>query len=318
MLKKFLGGKKNNSLNNSYCVMGSNVIDETIELGEKLSDVNLGEKIRIKEDFKKTVGGGGVNISIAISKLGGKVSYLGKHSFDSYDLVKSDLEKNNVNCIKSKLSDVGCAKSVILDTEDSDRVIFTFRGQNSLLEMSDFDIDNINCDYFYLTSLQGKSFETQMDFIDKMKNKNSDSIFCYGASSTLVGKEKRLNELIKKCDIIILNLDEAKILSGCSEINDCLKNIFYLGVSVVVITDGKNGSYVFDGKRDYFSPCVKSKVIDATGAGDCYGATFFYFYTNGYSIEECMKFASLNSSNVVSFKGAHLGLLNFESIVSKK
>lgn len=315
MLKKILNFGEKSSSNNSYCVMGSNVIDETIELGEKLSDVQLGEKIRIGSDFKKTVGGGGVNISIAISKLTGTVSYLGKHSFDSYDLVKSDLEKNNVNCIKTKLSDVGCAKSVILDTEDSDRVIFTFRGQNSLLEMSDFNIDNINSNYFYLTSLQGKSFETQMEFIDKIKHKNPDSIFCYGASSTLVGKEKRLNDLIEKCDIIILNFDEAKILSGCLEISDCLKNIFYLGLKLVVITDGKNGSYVYDGKKEYFSKCVKSKVIDATGAGDCYGATFFYFYTNGYSIKDCMKYASINSSNVVSFKGAHLGLLELKNLI---
>jgi phosphoglycerate kinase len=302
-----------------YFVMGSNVLDETIDLGEKLSDINLGDKIRVSKNFKKTVGGGGVNISVALSKLGARVDYLGKHSYDSYDIVKSDLDKSGVNCVESKISKVGCAKSVILDTKDSDRVIFTFRGQNSLLDISDFDINSFKSNYFYLTSLQGKSFETQLKFVDKIKKRNSKSIFCYGASSALVGKEPKLNNLIKKCDIVILNFDEAQILSGEDSISNCLRKIYDIGLSVVVITDGSNGSYVFDGSKEYFCSGVKpKKVVDATGAGDCFGATFFYFYTKGYPISKAMEFASKNAVSVISKKGAHLGLLGFDELVSKK
>ena len=206
---------------------------------------------------------------------------------------------------------------MILDTEDHDRVIFTFRGQNSYLEFNDFDFDKINSKFYYFTSLQGKSFETQIKLINEIRSKNNSAIFCYGASSTLVGKEPKLNNLIKKCDIIILNLDEARILSGCKNVIDCLKNIYYLGLRVVVITDGANGSYVYDGEKDYFSKSLGSVAVDATGAGDCYGATFFYFYCNNYSIKDCMKFASKNSGSVISKVGAHIGLLGFDEIVNE-
>jgi phosphoglycerate kinase len=301
-----------------YFVMGSNVLDETIDLDEKLADVSLGEKIRVSKDFKKTVGGGGVNISLALSKLGARVDYLGKHSFDSYNFVKSDLEKGGVTCVDSKISKVGCAKSVILDTRDNDRVIFTFRGQNSLLDMSDFDINSFKSNYFYLTSLQGRSFDTQLKFIDKIRRRNKKAIFCYGASSTLVGKEPRLNSLIKKCDIIILNFDEAQVLASCDSIGDCLRKIYSIGLSVVVITDGSNGSYVFDGEKEYFYAGEKPRrVVDATGAGDCFGATFFYFYTKGYPIKKAMEFATKNAVSVIGKKGAHLGLLDFSSITKK-
>jgi phosphoglycerate kinase len=299
-----------------YFVMGSNVIDETIDLGEKLSEVHLGEKIRVSKDFKKTVGGGGVNISVALSKLGARVDYLGKHSYDSYDVVKKDLEQAGVVCVDSKISKVGCAKSVILDTEDNDRVIFTFRGQNSLLEMSDFDINSFKSNYFYLTSLQGKSFDTQLKFVDEIKKRNKKAIFCYGASSSLVGKEPKLNNLIKKCDIIILNFDEAQILVGKDSMSECLKSIYDFGVRLVVITDGSNGSYVFDGKKEYFFTGEKPKhVVDATGAGDCFGATFFYFYTKGYPIKKSMEYATKNAVSVISKKGAHLGLKSLKELL---
>ena len=301
--------------NCDYVVMGSNVLDETVELGEKFSDVNLGDKIRVSEDFKKTIGGGGVNISIALARLGAKVDYLGKHSFDSYQLVKEDLRANRVGVVESKISDVGCAKSVILDTEDSDRVIFTFRGQNSLLKITDFNVESFKSNFYYLTSLQGESFKTQLKFVDLVRKRNPDAVFCYGASSSLVGKEPKLLNLVKKCDIIILNLDEARILSGKYLMTDCLKKIYSFGLSLIVVTDGKNGSYVFDGNEIYFSKCLSSKVVDATGAGDCYGGTFFYFYSKGYSIKDAMKFASRNAASVVSKKGAHLGLLDFKSLV---
>lgn len=299
-----------------YVVMGSNVLDETVEVPSNFSDVSLGDKVRVEKNFLRTVGGGGVNISIALSKLGGKVDYLGKHSFDSYDLVKKDLGAAGVKLIESKVSRVGCAKSVILDTKDHDRVIFTFRGQNSLLEMSDFDIKSFRSNFYYLTSLQGKSFDTQIKFIDKIRARNKRAVFCYGASSSLVGKEKRLLELIKRCDVLILNYEEAQILSGEESISDCLKKIYGFGLSLVVMTDGCNGSYVYDGSREYFSSSVRAKrVVDTTGAGDCFGGTFFYFYTQGYGIKKAMELAAKNSSSVVSKKGAHLGLLSFDDLV---
>ena len=87
---------------------------------------------------------------------------------------------------------------------------------------------------------------------------------------------------------------------------------------VVVITDGGNGAYAFDGKNYYFCPVFNSKVISTLGAGDAFASTFCAALSRtNKNVGESLMYASVNSASVVSKFGATEGLLNFDKIELK-
>lgn len=332
-LVSFLSGEKLPgvvALENSYkkhekecydmVIVGSNTIDYCVKVDKEYADIKLGDKIKVKEDFKQTIGGGGVNVSIGMSRLGGHVGYLGKISHESQDFIKGNLSKNKVSIIPTKLSKRPVAKGILIDTADNDRIILSYRGQNAYLEESDIHFDDLNSNNFYFTSLTGTSFKTLLSLAKKIKKKDNTKI-CYNPSLYLIqNNQKEVQKLVKLVDVLILNLEEAQEITRRESVSDCLKEICSLGPTLVVITCGALGAYCKkrdEGKKErieFFQRALSSKVVDTTGAGDSFAATFFYYITKNYHIEKALCLAAKNSASVVSKVGATEGLLYSEDL----
>ncbi len=301
-----------------FVVVGSNTQDVDVSVPATFSDFHLGDKIRIEEDFKTVIGGGGVNVSLCLSRLGARVAYLGKLSYENADVIRDVLAKDKVDLIESKLSKRPCAKSILIDTLDNDRIILTYRGQNTFLEISDFDFKKIKANNFYFSSLSDESFKTLVELSRQIKKRGPENKICFNLSSHLIEHEKNLNSLVRNCDILVMNFEEAQMFTNKKSVSDCLREIKRLVGDVAVITDGSNGAYAFDGAQEYFIKAIKPKrVVDTTGAGDSFAGTFFYFYVKGYGIERSLKFGARNSSNVICYKGAQDGLIHYDDIVKE-
>ena len=91
-----------------------------------------------------------------------------------------------------------------------------------------------------------------------------------------------------------------------------------MGAKIVIITDGKNGVYAYDGKKYYRCPEFPAKVVSTLGAGDALSSTFTAAleYTN-WNIEKSLMLASVNAASVVSHFGAQEGFLKFEDMERK-
>ncbi len=88
------------------------------------------------------------------------------------------------------------------------------------------------------------------------------------------------------------------------------------GPNIVVITDGKNGAYCFDGKTAWHCPAYPDPKppLERTGAGDSFASTFSSYILLGYSPEDALLRAAINSMSVVQCIGAQEGLLSQEEI----
>lgn len=296
-------------------VVGSNVIDYSVKSDKQYAEIKLGDKIKIKDDFKQTIGGGGINVSVAMSRLGGHIAYLGKISYESQAFVKDNLKKNKVSIITSKLSKRPSAKGILLDTADNDRIIFSYRGQNSYLEESDFNFEDLKSNNFYFTSLTGTSFKTLFSLAKKIK-KNINSTICYNPSLYLIqNNQKEVQKLVKLVDVLVLNLEEAEALSGVEGVDQCFKALLDLGPTTVVITCGSHGAYCKTSKGlEYYQKALSSKVVDTTGAGDSFAGTFFYYFSKKFNIQKAMYYGAKNSASVVAKVGAVDGLLYFDDL----
>jgi sulfofructose kinase len=106
--------------------------------------------------------------------------------------------------------------------------------------------------------------------------------------------DERLRELISLTDICIVARQFACAFSGREELAASASRLLDCGPALVAITNGREGSWVFDREGGSFhQPAfLLERTVDTTGAGDAYHGAFLFGVTNSYNPEQCARFAS--------------------------
>jgi sugar/nucleoside kinase (ribokinase family) len=112
-----------------------------------------------------------------------------------------------------------------------------------------------------------------------------------------------LLEVIKRVDVITINDEEARQLSGEYSLVKAAAKIHTMGPKYVVIKKGEHGALIFHNKDVFFAPALPlEEVFDPTGAGDTFAGGFsgYIAQTEDVSFEN-MKNAIIHGSNLASF-----------------
>jgi sugar/nucleoside kinase (ribokinase family) len=112
-----------------------------------------------------------------------------------------------------------------------------------------------------------------------------------------------LKNVIKRVDVITINDDEARQLSGEYSLVNAAKKIHEMGPEYVVIKKGEHGALLVNGDKMFYAPALPlAEVFDPTGAGDTFagGFTGYIAKTEDKSFEN-MKNAVIYGSNLASF-----------------
>lgn len=109
--------------------------------------------------------------------------------------------------------------------------------------------------------------------------------------------------VIKKVDILIVNDEEARQLSGQRSLLKAAAHIIGLGVPYLIIKKGEHGALLFHGEQVFFAPALPlAEVFDPTGAGDTFAGGFMGYMAAAPSINfETMKRAVIFGSALASF-----------------
>jgi sugar/nucleoside kinase (ribokinase family) len=112
-----------------------------------------------------------------------------------------------------------------------------------------------------------------------------------------------LLEVIKRVDVITINDEEARQLSGEYSLVKAAAIIQDMGPKYVVIKKGEHGALLFHKKEVFFAPALPlEEVFDPTGAGDTFAGGFAGFITQSENVSfENMKNAIIHGSNLASF-----------------
>lgn len=112
-----------------------------------------------------------------------------------------------------------------------------------------------------------------------------------------------LLEVIKRVDVITINDEEARQLSGEYSLVKAAAKIQAMGPDYVVIKKGEHGALLFHDKEVFFAPALPlEEVFDPTGAGDTFAGGFAGFITQSENVSfENMKNAIIYGSNLASF-----------------
>lgn len=297
------------------------VLRDNKMLSGKAASFELGEKILL-EEVQYEVGGSACNTSVAFSRQNYKSAALvaigndtpGKKVIERLDeegvckdlLLIKDSYKTNF--------------SVIFNIED-ERTIFVYHG------LKDYKClkpnRTINTSWIYLAPI-GHGDEDVITRVAELAAEKNIKVSWNPGVVQIEKKAQHYRQMLKCLDVLFVNREEGIRFANFPvkpQIKDIVKVLHGYGPKIVVLTDGKNGAYAYDGNNHYHINAVNQQRVDATGAGDSFAAGFMGRIMLGDmsnrqdSIVDALKWGALNSTSVVGYIGAQKGLLTKDALI---
>lgn len=280
----------------------------------------LGSKVLVdKYDF--LMGGNAANVAVGLSRLGVKTTLAAEMGDDEFSIkIRNTLARENIERLFiSEKKNTTTNLSVIINFA-GDRTVFA----EERVQENDFDLHEAETSWVYLTSLGNhwqEAYEKVLKYVDEQKCKLA---FNPGSLQLKEGLEV-VHKVLKKTDILFVNKEEAelilfnhyklKIENSEKYIHELCLSLRKQGVRNVVITNGKNGSYVLTEEKEFYEQgLIHGEVIERTGAGDGFASGLLAAIIHEKDIKTAMLWGSHNAAGVVGAVGAEDGLLKLEEM----
>ncbi|MGZ8886946.1 MAG: PfkB family carbohydrate kinase [Nitrososphaeraceae archaeon] len=160
---------------------------------------------------------------------------------------------------------------------------------------------------------------------DPAQNKKMQSLFsdpefvvCDTIEYWINNKYDQVIDMIKKVNGIIIDSQEARLLTNEYNLIKCAKKIKELGPELIIIKKGENGSMLFYKDIICVYPAIPiENVVDPTGAGDCYAGGFLgYLSKKGKINSKTIREAAIYGNIMGSFAIEDFGLNKIINISS--
>lgn len=207
-------------------------------------------------------------------------------------------------------------------TEQS--VVLTYKGERTILVYHhpwEYDLPDLErARWVYFSSVSYSYAKTSL--VSQMESyiERTGANFAYGPGTNQLNHGvKKYPKLLSLTTLFIVNKEEAKkVLEIAKEkkvdIKKLLSGLVDLGPKNIVITDGVDGSYGFDGEKFYEIGLFPAHLVEMTGAGDAYATGLLAGLFHGESLSEAMRWGAANGASVVEQVGAQAGLLTYNQM----
>lgn len=297
------------------------VIKDSKMLSGKAASFELGEKILL-EDVQYEVGGSACNTSVAFRRQGYNSSLVVAIGQDTPG--KKVLERLEEESVSTELilqdQSYKTNFSIVFNIDD-ERTIFVYHG------LKDYSClvpnKSLSTKWVYLAPI-GQGDEDVIDRVSVLAAEKNVRVGWNPGVIQIEKKAQHYRQMLKCLNILFINREEGIRFANFPvkpQIKDIVKVLHGYGPKIVVLTDGKNGAYAYDGQSHYHIEAVNQQRVDATGAGDSFAAGFMgrimqdIAETNQDSIVDALKWGALNSTSVVGYIGAQKGLLTKEALI---
>lgn len=195
--------------------------------------------------------------------------------------------------------------------------VLSYKGERTILikhEKFPYSLPSIGKPtWLYVSSSGEKGLLKFHKEIEQYLSRNKNVKLAFQPGTYQINLGNKLSGTYKRAEIVFVNKEEAQRILGKRDnnIKKLLDGLRALGTKMAVITDGRKGAYLHDGKEYWCMPMypdVKAPV-ERTGAGDAFSATFTAALALGKSPKEALSWGPVNSMNVVQYVGAREGLL---------
>lgn len=298
----------------SILVIGSSNTDMIIK-SERFPDP--GETI-LGGDFYMLPGGKGANQAVAAARLGGEVSFIcrvgddqfGKRSIQVYQ--EEGISTDNIIIDPEERSGV----ALISVNGDGENKIVVASGANN--GFKEEEIENVykiisRADYVIM------QLEIPVSIVGKIIqfSKRTDTNIILNPAPAQKLPDWFFDDLF----LVTPNETETEILTGinvCDELTAKKAALWFQnkGVRNVVITLGKNGSYLVTSNEAYAISTPNVDTIDSTAAGDVFNGALAVALANGQSFKQAVNFASIAAALSVKKIGAQSSCPTLEDVLA--
>jgi sugar/nucleoside kinase (ribokinase family) len=156
----------------------------------------------------------------------------------------------------------------------------------------------------------------QLDVLEQTRGKKL--VLADTMNFWISGEPETLAELLRRIDMLVINDEEARQLSGIHNIARAARDILARGPSRLVIKRGEYGSLYFDGEGVFAAPALLlEEVADPTGAGDSFaGGLLGYLSTRPALDHATMRRAMLHGTAAASFCVEALGTSGLHALTA--
>ena len=276
---------------------------------DELICFSYGDKIPVKT-FDQSVGGNAANNAVGTKRLGvnsAAVLTLGGDAIGKQILERLKNEGVDTTYVFQQPSTASNYSTII--NYLGERTIFTFK----VPRIYDFPDKLPQVPWIYLTSM-GDSFMPIYQRITEWIKQNPDIKLAFNPGSRQLRTGlSAIREVLKLAYIVYVNRQEAETITGIKDSQnkekDLLKSLSSLGPKIPIVTDGGEGSYVFDGARYLKTGILPIDAYERTGAGDSFGSGCIAALIKGKDITEAILWGTVNAASVIGYTGSQQGLL---------
>ena len=295
----------------NICVIGSLNMDLVVNVDTMPKP---GQTI-IGSNSKEVPGGKGANQAVAMARLNGNVSMIGKVGEDGFgQTLINSLKNDKVDTTYIQTSKGATGVALITVDKNAQNSIVVSPGAN--FEVKEDDIDN-NIEAIKNSDIVVLQLETPLNTIkyalNKAKELNKYTILNPAPAVKLD------DEIIKNVDLLTPNETELEIISGVSieteeDIQKAAQIMIEKGVKELIVTLGSKGSLYINKEKSMFKKAYKVEAVDTTAAGDSYTGALAVALSQDKNIEDAMDFASKVGALSVLKEGAQSSLPTLEDV----
>lgn len=281
---------------------------------DELICFSYGDKIPVKS-FAISVGGNTANNAVGTKRLGVKsaaVLTLGDDSIG--DQIVQRLKEEGVDASFVVQQPETASNYSTIVNFSGERTIFTYKVPREY----EFPKELPGASWVYLTSM-GAQFRPFYAKVLEWVGKNPDTKLAFNPGSRqLRAGVDALSEVLAASYIVYINRKEAETITGFKDSEgkekELLRALSSLGPKISIVTDGGNGSFVYDGQKYLRCGILPVDAHERTGAGDSFGSGCLAALIKGKSLEEAILWGTANAASVIGYTGSQRGLLKEDEI----
>lgn len=268
------------------------------------------EDTKMRATASKTAGGGPVATGlVAASKLGEDTAYIGVLSDDNGGkFLKEDFLKYNVSTdyIEVKSGYRSFASVLWLCADSTTRTCVFDKGDLPPLVLNDAQKQAVKDAGILM--VDGNEMDAAVEAA-KIARQNGTKVL-YDCGGLYDGVEN----LLALTDIMIPSEEFSLGHTGCKTAEEAAKKLYETySPEIIVVTQGKHGGIIYDGKDIVSYPIYPAKVVDSNGSGDVFHGAFAAAVAKGYDYLKCCHFSSAVSGLKCTGVGARESVPDFET-----
>ncbi len=269
------------------------------------------EDTKMRATGSKAAGGGPTATGlVAAAKLGEAAAYLGVLSSDSGgSFLKGDFEKYGVDTSLIEIKDGyrSFASVLWLSADTTARTCVFDKGNLPPLSLSEAQKTAIR--EAALLMVDGNELSAAVEAAKIAKESGTKVLYDCG------GLYEGVSALLAETDIMIPSEEFALGHTGAATAEEAAKALFATySPEIVVVTQGKRGGLIYDGKEIVYYPIYPAEVKDSNGSGDVFHGAFAAGVVKGFGYEKCCHFASAVSAMKCMGIGARESVPSFASV----